>query len=34
MAIIKEKLYDSRDIVEKETWLLQKLRNEIQFTTD
>ena len=34
MAIVKEKLHDSRDIVEKETWLLQKLANEIQCTTD
>ena len=34
MTIVKEKLHDSSDIVEKETWLLQKLTNEIQFTTD
>ena len=34
MTIVKEKLHDSRDIVEKEIWLLQKLANEIQFTTD
>ena len=34
MIIVKEKPYDSRDIFEKETWLLLKLANDIQFITD